>query len=585
MIEEALILCAGAPGANEQRLQRLANFLGVPARLTSVLGKDAEPKHGACVLASTATIAAALRNSNADAFIRQLRKQTRFLFLYGAAFDESAISALGRLTDGQVTGVHSFSGEDLEYRISSLRPDVTREFTNLAFGPIQSKTDFAFLLSTSACVQNLVCIGGLPFWVVVDNQGCETFLIACTEIADIDEVAGGELNVAKYFSHLLPPAMFFRAAFGTGCWHNPQRLANLIIDDTLLQPSYGYLNYRELVDKMCQSNFCTTVAFIPFNHRRTERKTAQLFQTNTDKLSLCVHGCNHSNDEFVSDDVEAFNAKIQLASDRMRSHYARTGVKYTDVMVFPQGRFSAKALQALKANNYIAAVNSFPTSTPAPQNIDFRVRDFLEVAFTRYEAFPLFLRRYPGPIEDCAFDLFFGKPLLLVGHHGDFKDRGQRLTELITTLNSHFAPRWVCLQEALSNSYLQRNAADTTECKVYASWQVIWNREVSDRRFVITKQHTDDITICGILADGQSIPYKTTADTVRFELQVRGNTSVAVRVLYINNLPCSKARCSVATESWVWARRLLSEFRDNTLSKNECLLRSAQSFVKCFKSQ
>ncbi len=582
MINEALILYDDAPGANEQRLQRLANFLGVPVRLTSVLGKDPGPTHGLCVLASIATIAAALRNGIADGFIRQLRKQARFLFVYGTAVDELGISALGRLTDGQITGVHSSSG-DATYCISSARPDVTREFTNLSFGPVQNKSDFTFLMSSSAGTQNLVCIAELPFLVLNESDGCETFLLACTEILDIDEVTGGGFSIAKYFSRLLPAAMFFRAAFGNRCWHNSQRTANLIVDDPLLKSSYGHLKYQDLVAQMCQSNFSTTIAFIPFNHRRTERKTAQLFQQHRDKLSICVHGCNHTRAEFACEDVGTFNAKIQLASDRMRSHQAQTGVKYTDVMVFPQGRFSPEALRALKANNYIAAVNSSAVPTPVPQDLDFRVKDFLEVAFTRYEAFPLFLRRYPGGVENFAFDLFFGKPLLLVEHHSCFKDHGRRLIELVGNLNSRFALRWVGLQEALSSSYLEREVGHTTECKAYANWQLIFNGHTSDRRFVIRKRHTSDMAICGILADGQSVPYHVTEDSVHFELQLRPNTSVAVRVMYANDLPCAKIRYFILTEGGVWARRRLSEFRDNILSKNELLLRSAQSLAKRFK--
>ena len=313
------------------------------------------------------------------------------------------------------------------------------------------------------------------------------------------------------------------------------------------------------------------------------RKTARLFQQHRDKLSVCVHGCNHTHAEFASADVGAFNAKIQLASDRMRSHQAQTGVKHTDVMVFPQGRFSPEALRALKANNYIAAVNSSAVPTPAPQNVDFRVGDFLDVAFTRHEGFPLFLRRYPGPIEDVAFDLFFGKPLLVVEHHSCFKDHGQRLMEFVTAVNSHFAPRWVSLQDALSNSYLQREAGHSTECKAYANWQVIRNGGLSERRFVITKRDTGDVPICGLLADGQSIPYQTTATSVRFELQLRAKKSVAIRIMYANELPYAKIRFSILNEGGIWARRRLSEFRDNILSKNEFVLKSAQFLVKYFK--
>jgi len=104
-------------------------------------------------------------------------------------------------------------------------------------------------------------------------------------------------------------------------------------------------------------------------------------------------------------------------------------------MVFPQGRFSTAALTALKANNYLAAINSSPSPAYSGAYGALTGADFLTPAVTRHGGFPIFVRRYPAGLEQFAFDLFFGKPLLAVEHHAYFKDGGARLAEFVSQIN------------------------------------------------------------------------------------------------------------------------------------------------------
>jgi len=87
------------------------------------------------------------------------------------------------------------------------------------------------------------------------------------------------------------------------------------------------------------------------------------------------------------------------------------------VMVFPQGKFSSVSLGILKSHNYLAAVNSTSMPYDLPDSHGLTLADLLAPAVSRYGDFPLFMRRYPGNLADFAFDLFLGKPALLVEHH------------------------------------------------------------------------------------------------------------------------------------------------------------------------
>ena len=65
---------------------------------------------------------------------------------------------------------------------------------------------------------------------------------------------------------------------------------------------------------------------------------------------------------------------------------------------------------------------------------DLKVGDFLRPAVTRYNGFPIFQRRYPRRLFDFAFDLFLGKPALVVEHHDYFSNGCGKLEEFVAEL-------------------------------------------------------------------------------------------------------------------------------------------------------
>src|SRR5213075_541958 len=117
---------------------------------------------------------------------------------------------------------------------------------------------------------------------------------------------------------------------------------------------------------------------------------------------------------------------------RMRMHRARSGLGFDEVMVFPQGVFSTAAMKALRASGFLAAVNS--TAYPIDAENSIVLRDLLQVAVTRFSNFPLFTRRYPGSVAELAFDLFLGKPALVVEHHGFFREGYEALAKTVEKL-------------------------------------------------------------------------------------------------------------------------------------------------------
>lgn len=581
---EATVLHYKDTGPPEVRLRRLAEFMGVKSRTLDARALDNElhraHDHELCILASASTMMAWRRETrHSNAAIDRLRQKTAFLFVYGFAPHNNTASLAASLADAQISGVLAFEQPNLKYEVAASNPQFTFDYSGLSFGPVQNDIDFAFVCSSrSSRLCPLVSIAGLPFWAVSQRDGCSTFLLACGDIVDLEEKTNGSLDTARCFSRLLPAAMFLKSVFKNHCWHNRHRFANFIFDDPLLKNSYGYLNYKHLLTMMDQGDFASTIAFIPWNYRRTEKTVAQLFRERADRLSVCVHGCDHTDAEFATTDVGALNGSVQLASTRMNSHRARTGIVHCEAMVFPQGQFSPEALKVLKSNNYVAAVNSTATPSASAVGSDLRIGDFLDVAVTRYGGFPLYLRRYPGPLERLAFDLFFGKPLLAVEHHLYLRDGGVKLGEFVAQINSLGALEWKGMNEILTKSYLQRDVSDQViACKLYTNHQLIENETAHELTFMVTKAQSDDVPIERISIDGRPTDFHITGSCVQFAIQLRAHASATVDILYRNAFSCDEVQRGFRKASRVWTRRMLSEFRDDVLCKSDFLLAKANA--------
>lgn len=231
-------------------------------------------------------------------------------------------------------------------------------------------------------------------------------------------------------------------------------LACLIIDDPLLIPDYGFLNYEELLERMKVHNFFTEVAFIPWNYKRSNPKVIELFVNNPDFYGVCIHGCNHTKNEFGGSDYNKLSILAFNALWRMEQHRNLTGLPYDPIMVFPQGLFSSVAIQALKDQNYFAAFNTHIKATDSEKPPE---SEYDHPFTTIYHNFPIFLRRYPKDKFLFERDIALGRPIIIVEHHTAFKYGYRQITKLIDWINSQGNIKWTSLLN-IAQYYLGRKA-------------------------------------------------------------------------------------------------------------------------------
>jgi hypothetical protein len=586
--------CWQSPDQHDAHFAKLAEFQGIDveqipfthdSEVIGFLQRLSPGDDSKCVAIASRAIAQLIQSEEGQRFIEILSERVPFLFVYGFSPLKSHDEVLGYLTRGLLTAVGSIKNIQGSYRISKQARDFCKQFAGLEFGPIDSESDCFFTrIRKDGPLETHISIGENPFLVELKRGKTRAFLVANCTIANIDQPVDPGVSIKSWFSRLVPAMMFMRCVFQDRCWHNDRYYASLIIDDPLLRERYGFLKYRDLLIEMDRNDFSSAIAFIPWNYRRSDGSIAELFKRRPDRLTLCVHGNDHSNHEFGSSDTESLCWKALHALERMKLHRKLTEVSFDDVMIFPQGVFSSASIQALKTTNYLGAVNSSLYSVDATDS-PIKLRDLLDAAVMRYHAFPLLIRRYPRDIAELAFDFFLGRPAFLTAHHDYFRNGFDQLLDFVAQVKGlQTGIHWTGLGEAIRNTYLQRKVGDhNIHARFFSSRVTIRNQFAESIGYLLFKKQSQSETIAGVWVNSLQVPYKTEHGNLVLKVRIEANRASTIEVRYKGSFPVQAERSTSADKIKVFVRRHLSELRDNHLSKNEGFLELAMKVKAIFK--
>lgn len=584
MKELVLISQAGAPH-QEPRILALAAWMGVPTRQIIIGNGSASAQliagigDGSCsVVVSTGTLAV-LREASPPGVLEDLiERHCAHLLVFSVGDGEEHADLLSWLTGGAVAGLGS-----AEERRSFCFPEDGRRFSrpfgrqSFSLGRPVPVSAFNLTNAESGDVDQILRADDHPVFLRLQRGSCELFLLALGQLPDIEGELSPNRGVEEYYDQLIPLLIFLRHCFGDMCWHGAESTARLIIDDPLLVPFYGFLSYGALRESMRSAGYAASIAFIPWNHWRTSKGKATAILADDPNLAICVHGCDHTNREFGDVDPESLQWKADTALSRMGRHRRRTGLAFDPVMVFPQGKFSSPAMLALRTGGYLAAVNTtcFPTDAGAPP---LTIADFLRPAITKFDGFPLFQRRYPRRLIDFAFDIFLGRPVLLVQHHDDFRDGYRRLEEFVSGLHE-LEPKlaWAPLSAQLMASCVMRSLSATSmEVRFFTRQFRFKNARSTGTALVFSKAEPDAAAISGVLVDGVEVPFSFEHGVLAFEHHADAGQVIDVTILDRPRLPAAAPKPFGITHTMrVGLRRALSEFRDHALRKHPGLLAAA----------
>jgi len=583
-MKELLVVSLGSTGEQEGRLLELASWMGVPTRAVPISG-DADlieqvsargTRARVCLALSGNTLLAIDRSESSERFKNFLRDACEALLIFGIADSVLHKRALQWLTEDAVSVSPSPAGYDLSFNFPAEARRFSRQLAGLSFrtGDGMSLPGLR-LPATREDAEAIMLQGGAPVFAHVRRSACPVFMLVEIPMPDVHERLSPGRVMGDLYERLIPPLIFLRHSFGNACWHGVDRTARVIIDDPLLQKRYGCLDFERLKGSMGKTGYGTTVAFIPWNYRRTSERKASTFSAESSNISICVHGCDHTSNEFGIRDREILSQKARLAMQRMEAHESRTRIPFERIMVFPQGRFSTEALGALRANGYLAAVDSgcFPIGS---SKASLSVADFLRPAI-QFEGFPVFKRHYPRRLIDFAFDLFLGKPVLIVEHHGYFRDGGESLELLVEELR-RIEPglKWSTLTSQLTRSCFRRSRSEgEVDVQFYTSEFHLRNGSERLVRYYLSKQEADPTLIRRILVEGVSVPFSAHGGSLCFELEVDPGRTMKIEIEDRERPARPAFRGSKRHDMRVRLRRILAEFRDERLVRHPGLLKAA----------
>jgi hypothetical protein len=575
MHSNVTLLTADPGGVVEQNLVKLIEFMGGTVQLVILTGDrigggemlNRVVPAGGCVI-----IPADLLDRGLVLILRRLKVR---VLVYGFDPTEKSGALLKALTHDSLIGVeqHDSSGQ---VRVASCR-DICRQMSNLFFDQQAPPVRFVFQPNLKqGSWTALLSIGDRPFFVGIQDEDTHWMLLTGNEIADLDASVPSGTSIMESFVGLAPIMMFLRSAAPDAFWHNDKPSACFILDDPLLTQRYGFLLYEKLIALADQLRFSISIAFIPWNYLRSQRQVTEMFVARPGRCSLSIHGCDHTWGEFGSGDPIALRDKAELALYRMTKHRELTGVDFDKVMVFPQGIFSEVAMAALKSAGYMAAINS----TPYPIDLEepLQLRDLLRAAVTRFSDFPLLTRHYPRHLPELAFDLFLGKPAVLVEHHGFFQEGYEALGDTVMKLQE-IEPRlsWTNPATICSRTCWKRiNDSGDVQVSFFSDRFNLTNESSHRQRYAFVPQRLTDAEITAVNIDGRSLDIDRQDQNPVEGISLDAGESAEI---YLEtDQPDRVTHSSPLYPTYqfgVFVRRRLSEFRDNYLDRSPFLSNSA----------
>jgi hypothetical protein len=558
---------------------QLADFLGISSIGVSL---DADfpghPGTDACLVIHSSVIESYCNSRSISARdFGALATGYAQLLVYGLRACEFDTELVKALSSGRLHSIQS-AKPGSAYSCSLQSGAFCGPFAGLTFGKTDAVNDRVMVPGEAGSgVEAAIAIDEKPFVAIVKEERTTAIFIASGELTDLD-MEVGKTPLAEYFSRFVPWVMALRYLGGENCWHPLYSQASVIVDDPLLRKNYGFLNFKSLLAMAESRNFHAALAFIPHNFRRSASGTVKLFLENPTRLSICFHGNDHTGAEFASPDSDFLNVLLENAEARMKLHQKQTGLTCDPVMVFPQGKFSIAAMDALSAHNFYAAVNT--EHQPLQDNSSLTLRELVQPAVLRYKQFPLFLRKSVDKFtrEDIAFDAYLGRPVLIGVHHQDFKDV-EPLLHLVDEINRLIPQiQWSNLATVVSRALLFRKMPNQCqEIGVYARAARIDARIAREKTCLLEwRGLVDSARFDGVLANGAAHAFERADNSIRVRTEIPANGSAIFSLVG----PAGKAsnrRLDVKWKLKAFVRRRLSEFRDDHLYRNPWMLQTAKA--------
>jgi hypothetical protein len=578
--EIILLHSAGSPTPEQHELELATQFYGLDLKIVTVSADQTALALGAIRLDTIVAVAIeanTLAKLNRKALLRALSRGSEGsvpLLILGVT-PETDKTLLSEWSGGVVSGARTInSSSGLHYAVGN-ELVVTQQLTGFQF-PFPGDKSFYFHLENQSNAQVIMAIRkdyqSFPIFIETNVHGQKIFLLSKTLLSADNAVDWRADNTEDAFEKIAPVIVFTKYSAGERGWHALHHYANLTIDDPWLREPYGNLRYEGLLAEMERHNFHTTVAFIPWNYDRSESDVVSLFRGHPDRFSICIHGDDHAHKEFTDYVSKPLNVQVSALRQsvaRMEKFHALSGISYDRVMVFPHSIAPEQTLEALKANGYLATINSqnVPMDSVTPAGLLFAMRP-TTLAFGGF----LSIRRYPvvepTPGYRVAIEDFLDNPLFYYAHQDLFAKGIDAFDSLADEVNKvEPDTRWRSVGDIVKHLYLLRLRGDFNyDVLALSSSLLLDNTFGRDVVFYVKRAESASTPITSVSVDDRPIPFQLHEGYLDFRLLIPAGETRSIVIQYQN--ATDFATISTSKRSlYVYFLRKISDFRDITLSR------------------
>jgi hypothetical protein len=300
----------------------------------------------------------------------------------------------------------------------------------------------------------LTCERGVV-WAQSEVRGQKVFrsALALPEIpseGNLHDVLNGDR-----FLEMLPVIHFLRTVTGYYQWQRPPVRAQFMFDDPNLHwPTYGLVKYGELASRAERENYHVSFATVPLDAWFTHGGAAEIFRINPERLSLCVHGNDHTKRELAQNYTqEGRIGLLRQAIRRIETLERRAGIGISKVMVPPHGACAHEMLAEMVGCGFESACISHG-SLRAHNRARAWTKTLGYSPAEQIEGCPVLPRwAFVGTTENTILlAVFLDQAVVLRGHHQDLKEGVELLDAFARTINGLGKVNWTNMSEISQQS-------------------------------------------------------------------------------------------------------------------------------------
>jgi hypothetical protein len=374
----------------------------------------------------------------------------------------------------------------------------------------------------------------------------------------------------RYFRHeswfaILPLLALLRECIASSYWLGMEPRASIIIDDpNLHRKTYGFIDFQNLAQHAEQHNYHASIATIPLDMWYTDDDAAAIFRGNPRRLSLLLHGINHTSNELARKcSEEAALATLANGLQRVEQFEKKTGLSVARVMAAPHGAFAenfAKAMSFLEFDGACVSVGSLvrwnpDKHWPADMGLD-------PVQAIGDGSLPVFHRI---GFSETAIRLlaFLGHPIIVTAHHQDCVMNYYQFERLANTINGISETKWCGIREISRSNYSTQQIKGSLKVFLFSRYVFVnLPPQIDTLEFKRTSFCANDIRISIETLRQQRKPL--VIENLEVSLLSGLQQQVVVRIIPPRLVPSRELESS-STPWWPFVRRVLTEARDRML--------------------